>query len=206
MLKADVNNAVYDAIIGPLKAAGFKGARREGDARRTFDGGFQKVGIPLADYRPTYIFSLVATVRLDVVEELMAPFRPFAPENRHMSASIIVGPEHFGLDRREFRIEDAPGLAAAAGALGQLVEERMLPWLEQATQLAFLESIVNAEAKDPGQYMDAPMRAMTGVAMAALCGRHDLDALIARHRASIPAQHIELATFEQAVAHVRAMV
>ena len=82
----------------------------------------------------------------------------------------------------------------------------MLPWLEQVRQVAFLERIINSKEKDPGVYSDAAQRAMTGVTTAALCGRSDLDALVARYRASIPVNHIELPAFEQAVAQVRAMI
>jgi hypothetical protein len=188
MQKDDVRNAVYQAISTPLKAAGFKGSKRDMSFHRAVPGGAHWVAMPLADYRPTYYFSLFVKARVDAVEAITLPFSRVVPEYWDRSCTLSVGPEFFGAPR-EHRIENEAELRAAAAECAALFETRMLPWLDTATDLASIERQLNAPGPHPGQNTGLDKYAFAGIAAASLCGRQDLDALAARYLAEMRARN-----------------
>ncbi|KQY50490.1 hypothetical protein ASD14_12330 [Lysobacter sp. Root494] len=188
MLKDDVRNAVFEAIATPLKAAGFKGSRREMSFRRVVPGGVHTLGMPLADYRPTYVFNLLVTVRVDAIEAITLPFSRIVTKYWERSSTLIIGPEFFDAPR-EHRIRNEAELLIAVAESAALFEGRMLPWLDASTDLASIERQLNAPVRHPGQYTDLDSYAFAGLAAASLCGRQDLDALAARYLAEMKARN-----------------
>lgn len=203
MLKADVRNAVYDAIAAPLRAAGFKGSRSDMSFRRLVPGGAHTVAMALGDFRPVYKFNLFVGARVDAVEAIRLPFSRMSPEAWEKSSSFTVGPEFFGAPR-EHEIEGEAELLAAAAASGALFEHHMLPWFDTSTDLASIERLLNGSDRRPGQYTRVDTYAFSGIAAASLCGRQDLDALTARYLAEMQAAN-HTHTIERFEAFVRHM-
>jgi hypothetical protein len=180
MLKADVRNAVFETIAASLKAGGFQGSRRDMRFRRVVPGGAHEVVMTEADYRPLYRLNLFVAVRVDAIEAITLPFSRVVPDHWERSNTLQVGPAFFGGARR-YEIRNESELLAAAAELGTLFETRMMPWLDSSTGLASIEQQINTPGEHPGLLSDLTTYAFAGLAAASLCGRQDLDTLVARY-------------------------
>lgn len=181
MLKAEVRASIYNGLADLFFSAGFKGNKREASFTRSFDGGFQRIGIPLVDYAPTFQFSLHAMIRIDLIEGVSRRFNPVLPQYSDMSVSIVAGLRYLlGYDF-EFEVKSPDMLADSIVKLRSIVMEKMLPFLDQCHNVEAADVILN-DPEGALLQMDPKHRALSGVVAAGFCKRRDLNELAAYYR------------------------
>lgn len=133
MKKADVTRLLREGLDPTMKELGFRWTR--GMYVRKWHGGHDCLGWGLADHAPVYNVGGFATLRIDALEELIAPHIPYSkPERAEQAFSINVnwltafedGPETLRRDEESVETEDQ--VRARAAGLAMLVRKRVDPF------------------------------------------------------------------------------
>src|SRR4051812_20398476 len=95
MKKSEAKTLIYEGLNSLLAGEGFQLVKKEEGFVRRIPAGKQTVGVPIADYNPTYIFSLTFTTRLDVVEDIFNLFSGSPPKYHSMTETTITQLDYF---------------------------------------------------------------------------------------------------------------
>lgn len=221
LTKKEARAVIVEEISPRVVSLGF---RASGDRfSRKISAGKQGFSIAIFDYRPTFEFTVSVTVRIDAVEEFVAPFIGVQPKDRAITVTSLTQLEHFGLRADPgrfvlFRGSDADTIRASAVDLANVVERHVVPFLDRNQDLASIAAGLNppgAEAITSPIFPDdrsrfdgsvEPYRAIRGVATAYLVGDPRLPELIKAYRGQLTGMVDPIrAPFESFVAHLEGL-
>jgi hypothetical protein len=133
----------------------------------TFAGGLHRISVPIAEDHPGYRFSFILASRLDAVSDITG-----------LPICSLVHYEYFaGRAGKQYVIDSLPGLALAATEMNIALVNRVLPLLDQISDVTGLERLYNGPAtaipfqrdKGDGRVALALAKLAGNPAFAALC-------------------------------------
>jgi hypothetical protein len=187
--KNEVRQAIYGYLGSVLGTVGFRIIKSEERFLKRMAGGAFAIGVPLIDYNPEFIFSLVMVIRLDIVERIYYRFVEVDPKYHSQGATVITRLSYFVKDvpgryRRfgpaEYKVQTEEDIAGAMSHLLPVVQASILPFFEKHRTVADLHAAVNQS--DPG--IDASQRldgAMHSMILARLADSPDFERIVTRH-------------------------
>jgi hypothetical protein len=137
MKKREVIESIYTLISPLLESKGFRLKKGiDGGFFRFFPGGYQCIGVSLVDLEPDFDFSLVLSIRLDVVEDIANKFNAAPAKYHARTATFATFQERF-LPKGEtkFTVSTEAEIGSAIAQLKPVIEERIIPFLDQTQNL-----------------------------------------------------------------------
>lgn len=146
MLKGEVRNAILDELEKLLGPVGFRIKRKTSELIRKTSSGSQQITFTLHDFNPTFVFSLLPSIRFDEIGEM------YSKAVEYDLTDVPVGPrwgmgihsEYFfdGVPDR-FRVTSVEEIKAAVDVLRPGIVGTMIPFFEQCESLKVFETVIN---------------------------------------------------------------
>jgi hypothetical protein len=189
---------VYERMKPLFESRGFRRRKGEIGLVRAIPGGRQEVGFPVWDYRPIFKFSLVASIRIEDVENLVNMFNE-APAKYHSSTITIATPlEYFlpgaGSDYyvaknwRPYAVTSEAEVDSSCHQLSSIVSNRVIPFLEGHTDVASLDVGVNCDPVSINN-MAQPSKGMRRILLAHLNHNPNYQAIVDNEWEEIRQRH-----------------
>lgn len=183
MTKTEVRDALYQEL-GPL-FRGFRLKKSDEGFVRAIPGGTQKIVVPLFDYRPVFMFSLMMCMRIDEVERVFNLFSGSPPKYHAMTLTTMTPLGYFypGLQgKKEYKVETAEEVRNAVQDLSA-ISGKITRFLDQHQNIKSLDATMNS---DDGLHFDGsanPYRAMHALILARLAKNPEFEKLAAQYHA-----------------------
>lgn len=218
-VKSEVERLIVKGLTPVVALAGFRYVKKEESFVRGINGGRQKLGLALSNYKPLFEFSLTLTVRLDAVQEIVNRFSGSPPEYHAITMTSLTQLEFLGLSAEggcvEYRASSEPELATVIPGVAAMVHERIVPFFEEYRDVTSLNRGLNprgAERVTQQQWprnrraFDSsyePYRAMSGIAVARLAGDPRWPELVVAYREQLSElDEDDRRKYEELVAHL----
>lgn len=184
MKKKDVAKQIYDTLGNELKPFGFVPAKRDSPMIRSTLSGDQRIYIALYDYAPDFVFTLTFGNRINYVEEICQKFFEIPDESKKITVSTLTPLGYFieGGGYGEYKASNPEQLSACLSDLTTLLKVKVLPILDQCTEVAFLERIANSLSNPPFNIAVPPYGAMTLVTLAWMTKNPNISTIIKKFR------------------------
>jgi hypothetical protein len=208
MKKVEVRELICSALAPVISPAGFHRRKKEEVFLRLTPSGNQTIGVPLADYNPIFLFSLVVTVRIDSIESITNQFNE-APQKYHSMTTSFIGQmsrfmptEQSARGNWQFEVSTDADIKSALSRLLPVVSDRILPFLNEHQDV---HSIARAMQLDVfPSFVSSASQAFSPVTIARLAGRSDFDAIVAGYlncMRQLP--ELEIQKFKRLVEHLK---
>lgn len=183
----DVRLAIHEGMMRVLGEIGFiHNKTGEHELVLHFPGGLHRIGVPLWNYYPLhYEFSFHLSTRLDQVCAIAASFSGVPAEHLGAASCSLVGYDYLcGETEKRHVIDSRAGLALAVTEMNIVIVNRLLPLLDQISDLRGLDALFNGPASTPTfqLHRDDGFNALT---LARLAGNPDYPALCQRYLAAV---------------------
>lgn len=185
MKKSEIQSLIYEGLGEILSHTDFRLKKSEGGFVRKIPQGRQALVVSLIDYKPKFIFSLTACIRLDEVENILHQFSGSPAKCHSMSYTTMTQLEYFtGITPSEFSVTTEAEVSSALGGLAGIVEEKIVPCFDECQDVRALNQMVNSDPANgvPFDSTQPPWGAAHAIIVARLAEHGDLDQLIAKYR------------------------
>src|SRR5439155_26327593 len=126
--------------------AGFRLRKCEEGFVRHSPRGRQFVGVPLVDYNPEFLMSLVVCIRLDAAEEIFHIFSGSPPRYQSMSYTTITQLEYFtSTVPSEYKVVTQQDAVSALNDLSGLIRDRVFPFLNRYSDVNALDQAMSSD-------------------------------------------------------------
>jgi hypothetical protein len=183
MTKAEVREALYKELAPLFR--GFRLKKSEEGFVRAIPGGTQKVLVPLFDYKPVFIFSLMLCTRMDEVERIFNLFSGSPPKYQAMTLTSMTPLEFFYPDcqgKKEYKVETAEDVRNAVQDLSAISGKINL-FLDQYQDVKSLDAAMNSGDGPRFDRSSDPYRAMHVLTLARLAKNPEFERLVAGYQA-----------------------
>jgi hypothetical protein len=184
--KSEARQIIFEHLGGVLTPAGFRLRKREEAFARRIEGGVQVVGIPLIDYNPVFVFSLVIVIRLDVVEQIFHRFVNIDPKYYSQGTTTItqleyfikeIPPEYCRDGAVDYKVRTPEDIAGAMAHLLPVVRGSILPFFERYQTVSAVHAGVNCSVPSIDS-TQPPWGAMDALILARLADSSDFERLV----------------------------
>jgi hypothetical protein len=183
MRKTEVRKAIFSGLHRLVEQKGFKPKKSPGLFVRKFAGGEHRLLIPLADYQPVFIFSLVVCVRIDEAARIFQRFTGMDPRYFPETVSSITQLKYFfGVDKKEYRVTAIQDISAAMDDLAPVLAQKILPMLDDCIDVRRLDIKLNSGAFPGFDSTNLPAAALNSLIVARLAGNPRFEELAERYR------------------------
>jgi hypothetical protein len=183
MTKAEVREALYKELVPLFR--GFRLKKSDEGFVRAIPGGTQKIMVPLVDYNPVFIFSLVLCTRLDEVERIFNRFSGSPPKYQAMTLTTMTPLEFFYPScqgKKEYKVQTAEDIAKAVRDLSSAGGNLNL-FLDRHQDVESLDAAMNSADGPRFDKSSDPYRAMHALILARLAKNPEFEKLAARYEA-----------------------
>lgn len=201
----EVVQRIINGLDSVLSPAGFNFEKESEGFVRTIEGGWQKLSLPIWNYRPAFEFSFTLDVRLEEAEVISNRFLDVDPRYFDETLTALVQLEFLDWPTDEFgesrhRVTSRRELTSTLKAIRPLVSERVVPFFDEYRDAESLNRGLNPEyAKNRPQpvenYTDfggmMPSRAFSAIAVAYLASDPRLPELVQLYRESMSEHYSE---------------
>jgi hypothetical protein len=182
MNKNDVRDLVYAELSKALLSSGFRLNKSEGAFVRKIPGGLQKIFVPLIDYNPDFIFSLMVGIRLDAVEDIFNRFSGAQGQGQQKTLTSMTPLAYFTEGRRkDYKVSTPAEIEIALSDLASVIESKILPFLKQYHDVQSLDSAINTTTPTEFDTSNLASHAMHSVILAKLAGKNRFNDLVAKY-------------------------
>lgn len=181
MKKQEIKELLFGMLSSILAGTNFRLKKSEDNFTRKIPGGWQRLGLPLLDYNPEFVFSLNICIRLDEVEDIFNMFSGVAPKHHSTTITTITRLEYFTGGRGEYKVMTAEDVAIVGGVLSTVIQDKVIPFLNGHQDIRTVDQAVNGE--QPGiDITQNPSGAMHAAILAHLAGNKDFERIVVKRR------------------------
>ncbi|MDP1977204.1 hypothetical protein [Undibacterium sp.] len=180
-----VKNAILSYMEPMLEKHGFVFKKSKSKFERIISGGYQGITFVTYNYSPKYCFSFVVGVRLDELEALSEKIYAIDAVHGTLQANM----DDFTKTKIKPAVRNFDELTMALHDLGILVEEKVLPFLEQCKYIDGVDKELNP-VNLPGRDT-APNVESRALMVAWLANNPDFPKLVNYYRDSVKAYYQE---------------
>jgi hypothetical protein len=203
MNKTEVRDLIYREL-GPL-LPGFKAKPRAESFERTIPQGKQALMVAIVDYKPEFRFSLVLTIRLEAVQQIVNQFSGSPPRYHKITTTTLTQLDWFfpGEPKpKQYSVTNEQDIVAAVKQLAPILQQKILPFFDCYKDVKTIDEMINRLDPSPdGTQM--PVRAMTALAVAWLAGNPDFDELAAKYLSQMRGAPAMAQKFTALIEHLR---
>jgi hypothetical protein len=173
LLKTDVRKIIKKEFGDFLKGYGYKFDAKAEGFLRYFEGGFNKVGVSIVDYRPKFEVSFFFLVRLDVVEKIVQKYVFVLDQYRDLTWTLNTTIDHF-TGFKEYAVRDEGALYDLLSEVKQVYSSKIDAFLKQYSEIKNMDRALNVEHAKIG-YMTNTDDYIRPIIIAKLTGNKDFD-------------------------------
>lgn len=142
MNKSELLNALYEQLKGKLSDAGFRLVKREQAFKRKTATGSQHIVIPVWNYSPLFRFTLLASVRVDAVEDVFHRCSG-EPDEIHSESSSLTTPFAYFSNEDEFSVTSVEEASDATRKIIPIIRSSILPHLNETEDVYAIDRLLN---------------------------------------------------------------
>jgi hypothetical protein len=177
MNKAEARESIYRELT-PL-FPGFRLKKSDEGFVRAIPGGTDKVLVPLIDYNPIFIFSLIMGIRNEEVERIFNLFSGSPPKYHAMTLTTMTPLDFFypgQREKKEFKVSTPEEIRNAARELSK-TNNAIIDFFNQHQDVKSLDASINSGAAGFDQ-SSHPYRAMHAIILAHLANNPNFESLV----------------------------
>jgi hypothetical protein len=146
LLKTDIQKIIKKELGEFLKKYGYKYDAKAEGFLRYFDGGFNKVGIAIFDYRPKFKISPFFLIRIDEVEKIVQKLVFVMEKYRDAAYTINTGIEYF-TGVKEYEIFTEEQLYHLLESFKEVYTTKVDVFLRECSDIKNLDQVINDQEK-----------------------------------------------------------
>ncbi|MHA4808140.1 hypothetical protein ACX0G9_08530 [Flavitalea flava] len=144
MLKTEMSSIIKKDLGVFLKNYGYKFNTKAAGFLRSFEGGFNQIGIAIFDYRPKFLVSPFFLIRIDKVEQIVQKHVLVMEKYKDITYTFNVGIEHFtGIKEYEIRTEEE--LHKLLRQIKEVYANEVDTFLRHYSEIGNLNKVLNEE-------------------------------------------------------------
>jgi len=142
--KATVKKATTKELDNFFKDYGYKfNAKAEGFLRY-FNGGFNKIGISVVDYRPKFEVSFYFIIRIDDIEKIIQKFIFVLEQYKEFTWTLNISIDHFGAFKSH-PISDENSIHDLVKEVKDVYSNQVDAFLKKYSQISNLDQALNVD-------------------------------------------------------------